>query len=57
MLFNCSWYNWVGVECVMGFCMEVEYEEFMESVFVFEKMLVCLGICFIKYYFDISKVE
>lgn len=41
----------------MGFCTEAEYEEFMECVFDFEKMLVRSGIRLIKYYLDISKAE
>ena len=56
-LFNRSWYNRAGVERVMGFCTEAEYEEFMESVSEFEKMLVRSGIRLIKYYLDISKAE
>ncbi|CAJ0784309.1 polyphosphate kinase 2 [Ralstonia chuxiongensis] len=56
-LFNRSWYNRAGVERVMGFCTEAEYEEFMESVSAFEKMLVRSGIRLIKYYLDISKAE
>ena len=56
-LFNRSWYNRAGVERVMGFCTEAEYEEFMECVSEFEKMLVRSGISLIKYYLDISKAE
>lgn len=56
-LFNRSWYNRAGVERVMGFCTEAEYEEFMESVCEFEQMLVRSGIRLIKYYLDISKPE
>src|SRR5215211_5262738 len=31
VLFDRSWYNRAGVERVMGFCSEQEYEEFMRS--------------------------
>ncbi len=57
VLFNRSWYNRAGVEWVMGFCTEAQYEEFMETVPVFEQMLVRSGIHLFKYYLDISKVE
>lgn len=57
MLFNRSWYNRAGVERVMGFCTKDEYEEFMETVPVFEQMLERSGIRLFKYYLDISKAE
>lgn len=57
VLFNRSWYNRAGVERVMGFCSEDEYEEFMGSVLEFEHMLVRSGIKLLKYYLDISKPE
>jgi len=57
VLFNRSWYNRAGVERVMGFCTEAEYEEFVGSVSDFEKMLVGSGIKLLKYYLDISKSE
>lgn len=57
VLFNRSWYNRAGVERVMGFCNEAEYQEFMGSVSDFEYMLVRSGIKLLKYYLDISKSE
>lgn len=57
VLFNRSWYNRAGVERVMGFCTEEEYEEFMGSVSNFEHMLIRSGIKLLKYYLDISKPE
>jgi len=57
VLFNRSWYNRAGVERVMGFCSEDEYEEFMSSVPNFESMLVRSGVKLFKYYLDISKSE
>ena len=57
VLFNRSWYNRAGVERVMGFCSDAEYEEFMGSVLEFEHMLVRSGIKLLKYYLDISKAE
>ena len=57
VLFNRSWYNRPGVEKVMGFCTDTEYEEFMGSVVEFELMLRRSGIKLLKYYLDISKPE
>ena len=57
VLFDRSWYNRAGVEKVMGFCSEDEYEEFFRSVPEFEKMLVRSGIQLIKYWFSISDEE
>ena len=57
VLFNRSWYNRAGVERVMGFCSEEEYEAFMHTVPAFEQMLIHSGIQLFKYYLDISKDE
>ena len=57
VLFDRSWYNRAGVERVMGFCSDTEYEEFFRSVPEFEKMLVRSGIQLIKYWFSISDEE
>ena len=57
VLFDRSWYNRAGVEKVMGFCSDAEYEEFFRSVPEFEKMLVRSGIQIIKYWFSISDDE
>ena len=57
VLFNRSWYNRAGVEKVMGFCTDRDYERFMSTVTNFEEMLIGSGIEFIKYYLDISKDE
>lgn len=57
VLFNRSWYNRAGVEHVMGFCTEAEYEEFFVSVIEFEHMLIRSGISLFKYYLDISHDE
>ena len=57
VLFDRSWYNRAGVERVMGFCSDEQYEEFFRSVPEFEKMLVRSGIQLIKYWFSISDEE
>ena len=56
-LFNRSWYNRAGVERVMGFCTDAEYEEFMTTVPMFEQLLAHCGITLVKFYLDISKSE
>ena len=57
VLFDRSWYNRAGVEHVMGFCTDEQYEEFFRSVPEFERMLVRSGIQLIKYWFSISDEE
>jgi len=57
VLFDRSWYNRAGVERVMGFCTDHEYEEFFRSVPEFERMLVRSGMTVIKYWFSITDDE
>ena len=57
VLFDRSWYNRAGVERVMGFCTEVEYQEFMRSCPEFERMLVRWASSSIKYWFSVSDEE
>ena len=57
VLFDRSWYNRAGVERVMGFCTDEQYDEFFRSVPEFEKMLVRSGIKLIKYWFSVSDEE
>ena len=57
VLFDRSWYNRAGVEHVMGFCTDDEYEEFFRTVPEFEKMLVRSGITLVKYWFSITDEE
>ncbi|CAN5169340.1 polyphosphate kinase 2 [soil metagenome] len=54
VLFDRSWYNRAGVERVMGFCTDEEYQEFLRSCPEFERMLVRSGIKVIKYWFSVS---
>jgi len=56
-LFDRSWYNRAGVEWVMGFCTEEEYQEFFRSCPEFERMLARSGIILIKYWFSVSPEE
>ncbi len=57
VLFDRSWYNRAGVERVMQFCTDEEYEDFMRSCPEFERMLVRSGIRLIKYWFSVSDEE
>ena len=57
VLFDRSWYNRAGVEKVMGFCNDDQYEEFFRTVPEFERMLARSGIQVIKYWFSISDQE
>jgi len=57
VLFDRSWYNRAGVEKVMGFCSDEDYEEFFKSAPEFEKMLTRSGIQIIKYWFSITDDE
>jgi polyphosphate kinase 2 len=57
VLFDRSWYNRAGVERVMGFCSDDEYEEFFRSAPEFERMLTRSGIQVVKYWFSISDEE
>jgi polyphosphate kinase 2 len=56
-LFDRSWYNRAGVERVMGYCTEEEYQEFLRACPEFEQMLIREGIILIKYWFSVSEEE
>ncbi len=57
VLFDRSWYNRAGVERVMDFASEAEYEEFMRQTPEFERMLVRSGITMFKFWFSVSRKE
>jgi polyphosphate kinase 2 len=57
VLFDRSWYNRAGVERVMGFCSDYEYERFMRMTPAFEQALGDNDIILIKYWFDVSMDE
>ncbi len=57
VLFDRSWYNRSGVERVMNFCSETEYEEFLRQVPEFERNLVRSGVHIIKFWFSVSREE
>lgn len=57
VMFDRSWYNRAGVERVMNFCTDEEYQEFLRSCPEFERMLVRSGTILIKYWFSVSDEE
>ena len=57
VLFDRSWYNRAGVERVMDFCTDEEYQEFLRSCPEFERMLVRSGIILIKYWLSVDAEE
>jgi polyphosphate kinase 2 len=57
VLFDRSWYNRSGVERVMGFCSNAEYEEFLRQTPEFERQLVRTGVHLFKFWFSVSKSE
>ena len=57
VMFDRSWYNRAGVERVMGFCTDQQYDEFMRQVPQFERMLVGDGIHLVKFWFSVSQAE
>ncbi len=57
IFFDRSWYNRAGVERVMGFCTDEQYEEFMRQAPGFEKMLVDDGISLVKFWFSVTPLE
>jgi polyphosphate kinase 2 len=57
VIFDRSWYNRAGVERVMGFCSDEQYERFLELCPRWEKDIIESGITIIKYWFEVSKDE
>jgi polyphosphate kinase len=57
VLFDRSWYNRAGVERVMGFCNQSEYDEFMRQTPEFERHLVRSGVHLVKFWFSVSRSE
>ena len=57
VMFDRSWYNRAGVERVMGFCTDAEYEEFLRQAPEFERQLVRSGVRLFKFWFSVSRDE
>ncbi len=57
VMFDRSWYNRAGVERVMGFCDDAEYQEFLRQAPEFERRLARSGIYLFKFWFSVSRAE
>ena len=57
VMFDRSWYSRAGVERVMGFCTQEEYEEFMREAPQFERMLIRSGLDLTKFWFSVTRAE
>jgi polyphosphate kinase 2 len=57
VLFDRSWYNRAGVERVMGYCTDEQYQRFVRQAPEFERMLTDEGIAVIKLWFSVSRSE
>jgi polyphosphate kinase 2 (PPK2 family) len=57
VLFDRSWYNRAGVERVMGFCSQHEYDEFLRQAPEFERQLVRSGVHLFKFWFSVGRDE
>ena len=57
VMFDRSWYNRAGVERVMGFCTQREYDEFMREAPEFEHMLIHSGLHLTKFWFSVTRSE
>jgi len=54
ILFDRSWYNRAGVEHVMGFCTDEQYQAFLENTPMLEQAIIQNGIILLKYWFEVS---
>jgi len=57
VIFDRSWYNRAGVERVMGFCTDEQYDRFLQVCPAWEKDIISAGVSLIKYWFEVSKEE
>ncbi|MET7823772.1 polyphosphate kinase 2 [Streptomyces sp. NPDC005386] len=57
VFFDRSWYNRAGVERVMGYCTNDQYDLFLRQCPAFEAMLVEDGILLVKFWFSVSRAE
>ena len=57
VIFDRSWYNRAGVECVMGFCSEEQHERFLRDCPRCEKYIVDCGIHLIKFWLEVGNEE
>jgi polyphosphate kinase len=57
IVFDRSWYNRAGVECVMGFCKPGQVKRFLTLCPRVESAIIGSGVQLIKYWFEVSQEE
>src|SRR5262245_424733 len=57
VIFDRSWYNRAGVERVMGFGTDAQYERFLENCLVFDQNILAGGIKLIKMWLEVGNKE
>jgi polyphosphate kinase 2 len=57
VIFDRSWYNRAGVEHVMGFCSDEQYERFLKTCPLFERQLIEGGVQLIKFWLEVGNKE
>ena len=57
VIWDRSWYNRAGVERVMGFCTEEQAQGFLQTIPLFEQLMVKSGIILLKYWLEVSPEE
>jgi polyphosphate kinase len=57
VIFDRSWYNRAGVEHVMGFCTDEQYENFLQGAPIMENIVIDSGVTLIKYWLEVSMEE
>ena len=57
VMFDRSWYNRAGVEKVMNFCSQADYDNFLTQAPIFEQMIQSSDIHLIKFWFSVSREE
>ena len=56
-IFDRSWYNRAGVECVMGFCTKEQHRRFLNLCPMTERFIVEGGILLLKFWLEVSNEE
>lgn len=57
VIFDRSWYNRAGVERVMGFCTDQDYQDFLCNAPILESAIARSNTFFAKYFLDVSQKE
>src|SRR5271166_1161353 len=57
VLFDRSWYNRAGVERVMGFCTDEQYDRFLKVCPAWERDIINAGVTLVKYWFEVNMDE